>query len=192
MYRAAESTSQASESRQRPNIVLIFIDDMGWKDTSANGSDLYETPNIDALAADGMTFTNAYAAAGNCEPSRACLISGQYTPRHHMYAVSSTNRGPQQKMRVLPIPNINSLPQENHTIANAMSEAGYATGMFGKWHLGRQKPHLPTDQGFRSVDTMNPPSANLFEQTADPKNILRITNGACDFMEHHKDEPFFV
>ncbi len=60
---------------------------MGWTDTSHWGSDLYETPNIDSLAATGMTFTNAYAAAGNCEPSRACLISGQYTPRHHMYAV---------------------------------------------------------------------------------------------------------
>lgn len=188
----AESPGQAFEPKQRPNIVLIFIDDMGWKDTGANGSDLYETPNIDALAADGLTFTNAYAAAGNCEPSRACLISGQYTPRHHMYAVGSTNRGPHQKMRVLPIPNINSLPQENYTIANAMSEAGYATGMFGKWHLGKQTPHLPVDQGFQSVDTMNPPSAKIFEQTADPKNISRITNGACDFMEHHRDEPFFV
>lgn len=74
----------------RPNIVLIFIDDMGWTDTTYNGSDLYETPHIDELAAAGMKFTNAYASAGNCEPSRACLISGQYTPRHHMYAVSST------------------------------------------------------------------------------------------------------
>ncbi len=176
----------------RPNIVLIFIDDMGWTDTSYWGSDLYETPNIDALAATGMTFTNAYAAAGNCEPSRACLISGQYTPRHHMYAVSSTNRGPKNKMRVTPIPNINSLPQENVTVADAIKAAGYATGMFGKWHLGKSSPHLPSDQGFDVTDSMNPPKESEFEKTGDPKNIFRITDGACEFMEQHKDGPFFV
>lgn len=176
----------------RPNIVLIFIDDMGWTDTSHWGSDLYETPNIDSLATTGMTFTNAYAAAGNCEPSRACLISGQYTPRHHMYAVSSTNRGPKNKMRVTPIPNINSLPQENVTVADAMKEAGYATGMFGKWHLGKSSPHLPADQGFEVTDSMNPPNQREFEKTGDPKNIFRITDGACEFMEQHKDGPFFV
>lgn len=176
----------------RPNIVLIFIDDMGWTDTGYNGSDLYETPNIDALAAAGMTFTNAYAAAGNCEPSRACLISGQYTPRHHMYAVGSTNRGPKNKMRVRPIPNINSLPVENLTVADALKDSGYATAMFGKWHLGKQSPHLPSDQGFDQTDSMSPPSSAEFAKTGDPKNIFRITDGACNFMQQHKDGPFFV
>ncbi len=176
----------------RPNIVLIFIDDMGWTDTGYNGSDLYETPNIDALAAAGMTFTNAYAAAGNCEPSRACLISGQYTPRHHMYAVGSTNRGPKNKMRVRPIPNINSLPVENLTVADALKDSGYATAMFGKWHLGKQSPHLPSDQGFDQTDSMSPPSSAVFAKTGDPKNISRITDGACKFMQQHKAGPFFV
>ncbi len=182
----------AASAQQRPNIVLIFIDDMGWTDTSQAGSELYETPNIDSLAAAGMTFTNAYAAAGNCEPSRACLISGQYTPRHHMYAVSSTNRGPQNEMRVKPIENINALPQQNVTIADALQDAGYATGMFGKWHLGKSPPHTPSDQGFMVTDSMNPPSAAEFKRTGDPKNIGRITDGACDFMQQHRDGPFFV
>ncbi len=182
----------AASAADRPNIVLIFIDDMGWTDTGYNGSDLYETPNIDALAASGMTFTNAYAAAGNCEPSRACLISGQYTPRHHMYAVSSTNRGPKDKMRVRPIPNINSLPVENVTVADALKDAGYATAMFGKWHLGKQSPHLPADQGFDDTDEMPPPKTAEFARTGDPKNIFRITDGACQFMEKHQDGPFFV
>jgi arylsulfatase A-like enzyme len=181
-----------ASAADRPNIVLIFIDDMGWTDTGYNGSDLYETPHIDALAASGMTFTNAYAAAGNCEPSRACLISGQYTPRHHMYAVSSTNRGPKNEMRVKPIPNINSLPVENVTVADALQQAGYATAMFGKWHLGKQSPHLPSDQGFGDGDMMSPPSPTQFAKTGDPKNIFRINNGACQFMEAHKDGPFFV
>ena len=177
---------------RRPNIVLIFIDDMGWTDTGVTGSDLYETPNIDAFAASGMTFTNAYASAGNCEPSRACLMSGQYTPRHHMYAVSSTNRGPKQKMRVFPIPNVNSLPHENFTVADAMRDAGYATGMFGKWHLGKASPRLPSDQGFAVDDMMNPPKPSEFATTGDPKNIFRITAGACRFMEEHRNEPFFL
>ncbi len=67
----------------RPNIVLIFADDLGWADVGYQGSDFYETPNLDALAKQGMVFTAAYAAAGNCAPSRACLMSGTYTPRHH-------------------------------------------------------------------------------------------------------------
>jgi arylsulfatase A-like enzyme len=180
-----------ASAADRPNIVLIVIDDMGWTDTGITGSDLYETPNIDALAKSGMRFTNAYAAAGNCEPSRACLISGQYTPRHHMYAVQTTDRGPKAKMRVKPIPNVNSLPHENVTVADALKEVGYATGMFGKWHLGKESPHLPSDQGFDVTDSMNPPGDGEFKNTADPKNIFRITDGACQFIEQHKDGPFF-
>jgi len=69
----------------KPNIVLINIDDMGWRDVGFMGSEYYETPNIDALSTQGMVFTNAYAAAANCAPSRACLMSGQWTPRHGIY-----------------------------------------------------------------------------------------------------------
>jgi hypothetical protein len=74
----------------QPNIVLIFADDLGWKDVGYQGSDFMETPNLDQLAKEGMVFTHGYAAAGNCAPSRACMLSGNYTPRHHVYAVGST------------------------------------------------------------------------------------------------------
>ena len=72
---------------QKPNIVFIFIDDLGWKDVGYMGSDYYETPNIDKLAGEGMIFTNAYANAANCAPSRACFLTGQYSPRHGAYTV---------------------------------------------------------------------------------------------------------
>ena len=76
-----------------PNILLIYVDDLGWTDLSVMGSQYYETPHIDSLARDGMLFTNAYANAPNCAPSRAALLSGQYGPRTGIYTVDSAARG---------------------------------------------------------------------------------------------------
>lgn len=177
---------------RKPNIVLIFIDDMGWKDAGFNGSDFYQTPNIDALAKQGMVFRSAYSAAGNCAPSRACLISGQYTPRHEIYAVGSTKRGPVDKMRLEPLPYKTDLDTEIYTIAEALQDAGYRTGMFGKWHLGKKEGFTPLDQGFNVADTFDPPSAEEFASTNDPKGIYRITSGAAKFMEANRDRPFFL
>lgn len=177
---------------QKPNIVLIFIDDMGWKDAGFTGSDFYQTPNIDALAKQGMIFTNAYAAAGNCAPSRACLISGQYTPRHGIYAVGSTNRGPQNKMRLKPVPNTEELNPAIYTVAEALRDGGYKTGMFGKWHLGTKGNVIPKSQGFDVDGSFSPPSEAEFSSTKDPKGIYRITDGAAKFMEENKDRPFFL
>ncbi|MBL7139459.1 MAG: sulfatase [Planctomycetes bacterium] len=181
----------AAASRTRPNIVLIFADDLGWKDVGYQGTDYYETPNIDRLAREGMVFTAGYAAAGNCAPSRACLISGQYTPRHSVYAVSSTNRGPKSLMRMVPIPNSTDLAPENVSVAEAMKAAGYATGCFGKWHLGSpDKGTGAENQGFDTLGLVkhgyNSPDKD------DPKGIFTITQAACDFMEKNKDRPFFA
>lgn len=84
-------------AQQKPNIILIFADDLGYKDCGFTGSTVFETPNIDALSKKGMVFTNAYAGAGNCAPSRACLLSGQYSPRHGVYAVGSTTAAQKKK-----------------------------------------------------------------------------------------------
>ena len=168
-----------TDKTNKPHIVLIFIDDMGWRDTGYSGSDLYETPNIDRLSKEGVVFTDAYACAANCAPSRACLISGQYTPRHGVYAVFNTKRGPVNHMRLEPIPNTSELAPGNITIAEALKAAGYSTGMFGKWHLGKDDNVLPKSQGF-DVDGHNePPSGTHFAETNDPKWIYNITNGAC-------------
>ena len=92
-----------------PNILFIFLDDFGWRDTSYMGSDFFETPHIDKLVAEGMTFTQAYSASANCAPARASLLSGQYSPRHKIYNVGTTPRGEDQHRRLEHIPGVADL-----------------------------------------------------------------------------------
>jgi arylsulfatase A-like enzyme len=176
----------------KPNILLIFADDLGWKDVGYQGTDFYETPNIDRLATEGMVFTTGYAAAANCVPSRACLLSGQCTPRHGVYAVGSTKRGPGNLMRLEPIANTKQLAGENVTMAEALKSAGYTTGHFGKWHIGTEKSDDgtgPRDQGFDVSMDKNHKGSGASE---DPKAIYTITKAACSFIEENKDRPFFA
>ncbi len=181
-----------------PNIVLIFADDLGWKDVGYQGTDFYETPHIDRLAQQGMVFSAGYAAAGNCAPSRACLLSGQYTPRHHVYAVGSTLRGPQQQMRLVPVPNKSGLSQDNITIAEALRAGGYVTGHFGKWHLSGKDGAIPSEQGFDVTfdsfgdrELKEGSEGNKPGPPSDPKGVFTLTRKACEFMEANRDRPFF-
>ncbi|MCH9022554.1 MAG: sulfatase, partial [Planctomycetes bacterium] len=119
--------------------------------------------------------------AANCQPSRACLLSGQYTPRHSVYAVGSTKRGPEHLMRMIPIPNRKEIPSDNVTIAEALKAGGYATGGFGKWHAGGRA---------RFETTMARVKGN--DKKANPKSVYSITRAACDFIEKNKDRPFFA
>jgi arylsulfatase A-like enzyme len=189
------ATRLAAQEKSPPNIILIFADDLGWKDVGYNGTDFYQTPNIDALAKSGMVFDNAYAAAGNCAPSRACLLSGTYTPRHHVYAVGSTDRGPKKSKRLIPIPNKSGLAKDNITVADALKSAGYTTGIFGKWHLDGPDGAKPAEQGFDVVFDSQKGSANeLRDRPNDPKGIFSITREAGKFMEasHTNGKPFFA
>lgn len=179
-----------SQSSQRPNIILIYADDLGWKDVGYQGTDYYETPNIDRLATEGMVFSAAYSSAGNCVPSRACLLSGTYTPRHGVYAVGNTNRGPKKSQRLIAIPNKSGLARDNVTIADALKEAGYKTGIFGKWHLGGKDGARPKEQGFETVVESHDGWEK--EVTGDPKGIYALTEAAGKFIETNRDEPFFV
>ncbi len=172
-----------------PNIVLILADDLGWQETGFSGSDFCETPHLDRLASQGMVFRHAYAAAGNCAPSRACLLSGQYTPRHGVYAVGSTKRGPVELMRLLPIKNSSGLPAAEFTLGKAMKSAGYATGMFGKWHLDGAQGSKPQDH----FDVVQVEGHSWRENAADdPKGIFSITDAACEFIEANRERPFFA
>jgi len=186
----AAGGARAAPAETKPNIVLIFADDLGWKDVGYQGTDFMETPNVDRLAKQGMVFTAGYAAAGNCAPSRACLISGTYTPRHGVYAVGSTERGPKESQRLVPIPNKSGLAKENVTVADALKAAGYATGIFGKWHLSGKDGVEPNEQGFDVV--FESYSGWPKKEPDNPKGIYSLTKAACEFMEKNKDRPFFV
>ncbi len=175
---------------ERPNIILIFADDLGWQEPAYAGSDFCKTPNLDRLAADGMVFRHAYASAGNCQPSRACMLSGQYTPRHDVYAVSSTKRGPVELMRLLPIGNKGSLPMKTVAMGEAMKAAGYATGLFGKCHLKDTADGKSERAGF-DVVKVSQHGLNS-RNVADPKGIFSITDAACAFMEANRERPFFA
>ena len=88
-----------------PNIIFINIDDMGWNDVSFMGSMYYDTPNIDSLSKEGMVFTQGYAAAANCAPSRASINTGKWTTRHQIYTVSNSDRGESRDRKLIPIKN---------------------------------------------------------------------------------------
>src|SRR3954465_3766325 len=117
------------------NFVFILIDDMGWRDVSYNGSELFETPNIDRLASQGMRFTNAYAASPVCSPTRASIMTGKYPARLGITNfLPGTHHLPHSKL-IAPVSK-QELPLEEVTIAEALKTAGYRTAAIGKWHLG--------------------------------------------------------
>lgn len=145
-----------------PNVVLIVVDDLGWKDLGCQGSGFYETPNVDALAATGMRFTQAYAACAVCSPTRAAVLTGKYPARLGVtdwirprngrnakeFEISKEGGFIENGKRPLLTPaNRFELDLEETTLAERLRNAGYATCHVGKWHLG-DPGHLPTDQGF--------------------------------------------
>ncbi len=190
---AGLGAASAASAARPPNFLVIFADDLGYKDTGFTGSDFYETPHLDRLAARGMVFNHAYAGAGNCAPSRACLHSGQYSPRTGVYAVQTTDRGPKELQRLVPIPNREDLALENVTLAEALKAAGYATGLFGKWHLSGDPGTKPTQQGFDVYFDSRLPNPNTRrDEPADPKGIFSLTRAAGDFIAANREKPFFA
>ncbi|MBK0384048.1 sulfatase [Pedobacter sp. SD-b] len=189
------SATAVGAQTKKPNIVVIFADDLGYKDCGYTGSSFIETPNIDALAKAGMVFNNAYAGAGNCAPSRACLISGLYTPRHGVFAVGSTSRGPVKEMKVVPVDNTKSLAPSFVTVAEALKDEGYQTAIFGKWHLGTTAQTSPLAQGFDVyIDARKSNPNKKWNIPDDPKGMFTLTTEAINYMKAHKDDdkPFFA
>lgn len=181
----------------RPNFIFILVDDMGWKDVGFAGSNLAPTPNIDALAKKGLIFKQAYASAPNCAPTRACLMTGQYTPRHGIYTVIDerhTPGSPQQK--IMAAESKSELPSSTLTLADILKSNGYSTGMVGMWNLGRGKtgPTSPLGRGFQYFTE---PKAIGFEKDAylrkDGSELTDVmTDAAIKWMAEHKDGPFFL
>jgi arylsulfatase A-like enzyme len=177
----------------KPNIVFILIDDMGWKDVGYMGSEYYETPNIDRLARAGMIFTQAYANAANSAPTRASLLTGQYTPRHGVFTVSNSDRGRPEDRRLIPIENSEAISLDKITISEALKSGNYVSAALGKWHVG----NTPVEQGFDvgfDRDSLGYPGGHLKpdgEYLAD-----RLTDEAIGFINRHNPDktgkPFFL
>lgn len=129
------------------NVVFILADDLGWADTGPYGADLHETPHLDRLAAGAMRFTNAYAAAPVCSPTRASIMTGKHPARLHMTIWYEGSQRPPQNRRLIPPVTNGDLPHEEVTIAEALKARGYATAHVGKWHLG-SAGYYPETQGF--------------------------------------------
>lgn len=176
--------------QEKPNLVFIFIDDLGWKDLGYMGSKFYETPHIDGLANKGMIFTNAYANAANCAPTRASLLSGQYSPRHGVYTVARPDRGEAKDRRLIPIENSRKISLDKITIAEALKPAGYVSAAFGKWNVGNS----PLEQGFDvALDRYDLQGYNGGHFGENGEYLTdRLTSEAVEFIKTYKDQPFFL
>ncbi|NND99688.1 MAG: sulfatase [Pirellulaceae bacterium] len=190
-----------SQTDDRPNILFIFLDDYGWRDCGFMGSDYYQTPNLDALAAQGMIFTNAYAGAANCAPSRACLLSGQYSPRHEIYNVGTTLRGNPKHARLKHIPGTDVLKTDIRTWAHVIRDAGYRTGTIGKWHLSENPLPYGFDINFAGSHSGSPPRG-YFPPHSDVPGLLswprdqyltdRLSDEAIAFIDRNQSRPWFL
>lgn len=180
---------------EQPNIVFILADDMGWTGSSVemipgnseSKSDFYQTPNLQKLMEQGMVFSQAYAPASLCTPSRAGILTGKTPAELHM---TTPGGGRAKDYQKLIAPNhIKDLPESEITIAEQLKKAGYATAHFGKWHLGRISP------GEHGFDEHDGATGNESSGTTDnPKDIFGITERACAFMEKQSkaSKPFYL
>ena len=180
----------AAHAQQTPNIVFFYADDMGYSDLQCYGSTLNDTPNLNQLANDGIRFTDFYAAAPVSSPSRAGLLTGRYPSRIGINHVFFTN-------------SFTGLPQEEVTIAEILKEQGYATAIYGKWHLGNDYDFLPRRQGFDefygtfgSIDMApfvyidnDKPQSKIANKDS---TTITYTEKAIDFINRKKDQPFFL
>jgi len=181
----------------RPNIVFILADDLGYTDLGCFGSRYYETPNLDRMAAQGMKFTSGYTSGPNCQPTRAALMSGQYSPRTGVYTVGHSDRFNWASRPLRPVDNVVKLAPAKITVAEALKAAGYATGMFGKWHLGEDPAHHPLAQGFdEAVVSMGAHFAfSTNPKVACPDGVYLadfLTDQAVDFIRRRQAGPFFL
>ncbi|MDB4391721.1 sulfatase [bacterium] len=192
-----------AQERDQPNLIVIFCDDLGYGDLGCYGSEKNRTPNVDQLAKAGVKFTDFYSSSPVCTPSRSSLMTGCYARRvgmhedytGHWVLIPRSRRG---------------LNPEELTIAEALKSAGYATACIGKWHLGDQPEHLPTQHGFdfyfgipysndmQSKGRGDPPlplveQRTVIEAPVDQSTLTkRYTEAAIEFITENKSKPFFV
>jgi len=192
----------------KPNIIMIYVDDMGWRDLMCFGSTFYETPNIDKLASEGMSFSQAYSTSPVCSPARASLMTGKYPASVGItnwvnWFGSEDEPDTAHRGKLMDVPYKHHLPKTEKTIATALRDGGYKTWHVGKWHLGGEGS-LPTDHGFDiniGGNHMGAPMNGYFS----PYNIPyldngpegefltdRLTNEAINLIQKNDKTPFYL
>lgn len=200
---------------RKPNVVFILADDLGWRDTALYGSDYYDTPNLARLAARGMRFTQAYAASPLCSATRSSIMTGQWPARTGITSASCHGdavrleaqlaRKAAPWMPAVPAADATRLDTDHYTLAEAFRDAGYRTGHFGKWHLGRE-PYTPLEHGYGEdvphwpgpgpaggyVAPWAYPEASGFKGEPGEHIEDRMAREAARFIREHRDQPFFL
>lgn len=185
------------KTKNKPNFVIIMADDLGYADLGCYGSEVIKTPNIDELAKDGIRFTDFHSNGAVCSPTRAALLTGKYQQRTGITGVVTAKSHRDVGLGLSEI-----------TFADMLKEAGYVTGMFGKWHVGYPEKYNPVHQGFDeyigyvsgNVDYHAHIDQEGYEDWWHQNKIQKekgystdlITNHAVDFIKRHKDEPFLL
>ena len=197
-----------STSAQQPNVVFILADDLGLHDLGVTGSDYYETPNIDRIAEEGTMFTQGYAASRVCSPSRASIMTGQFTARHGITDWIGALSGEEWRTlgrndRLIPADYSHELPTTDTTLAEAMRAAGYQTFFAGKWHLGDSTSYPEHhgfdvnkggwEKGFPTGGYFSPWDNPRLENVTEGENLsMRLATETSQFIEQNQEAPFFV
>ena len=198
-FSTTASSASSEISSAKPNFVLIVADDLGYGDIGCYGNDRNRTPNLDAMAAEGMKFIDFHANGPMCSPTRAALLTGQYQNRF--------GRAFESALSAKAHANI-GLPLRSVTIPEALKKVGYATGMFGKWHLGYNLTYLPTRHGFDKFKGLLTGDGDHHSHISrsgtedwwhderiemeDGYSVDLITQHSIDFMERNINKPFFL
>lgn len=200
-------TSLQQESiaqQQKPNVIFILTDDMGYTDLGCYGNPYNQTPYIDELASQGMRFSQAYVASPICSPSRAAIMTGKHPARLHLTNFLVGNRTDSESPLLPAERATEGLSGSEITLAELMKKEGYTNGMVGKWHLGSGKDQIPTSQGFdydrvigkNGLDYYNysitSSNQTVFEDDGTEYLTDKLTDYAVDFIDQNKDKPFFL
>lgn len=185
----------------RPNILFILVDDLGWRDLSSYGSDFYQTPYIDKLAASGTRFNQAYTAASICSPTRMSLLTGKHPARLKVTDWIPGWHYPHEKLTV-PKWNQAGLAMNSTTIGDVLQTQNYKTAWFGKWHvrgLANTKQYQDVSYEKHNAAQLHGFDAggqdfslNNKKNEQDPKGVFNLTDQAIDFIDKHKKQPWFV
>jgi len=213
-YAAQKNGEDLTGKDSKPNVLIFFIDDLGWSDLACYGSKFHLTPNIDRLAASGLKFNSAYSSSSVCSPTRSSMMTGKHPVR---FGITDWI-GASQKRRILVTPkNSSFLPKKEVTLAEVFKESGYETAYFGKWHLGTRDEDHPSFHGFdyhRGVNKVGSPGSYYYpfrrnkklpKKPLQPSDIPNFSNApkdsyltdllsqeAADFIGKNSKKPFFA